>query len=88
MPLIVSTTLEDGAIRLSNPDLTHDQLAEQLTTRYGSRARELLAAYRRTYPDKSPFLLQAVMTTDASGRKMAIKQAEVKAAQGGAPVYM
>jgi para-nitrobenzyl esterase len=88
VPLIVSTTLEDGAIRLSNPELTDEQLAEQMTSRYGPRSRELLAAYRRAYPNKSPFLLQAVMTTDASGRKMAIKQAEVKAAQGGAPVYM
>lgn len=88
VPLIVSTTLEDGAIRFSNYDVTDAQLAESMATRYGARAKDLLGAYRRAYPTKSPFLLQSVLTTDATARKSAIKQAELKAAQGAAPVYM
>lgn len=88
IPLIVSTTLEDAAIRFSNYEVTDAELGTSMATRYGPRAKELLAAYRRTYPTKSPFLLQSLLTTDATARKSAIKQAELKAAQGGAPVYM
>ena len=88
VPLIVSTTLEDGAIRFNNYDVTDAQLVQTMTSRYGAQASGLLAAYRRAYPTKSAFLLQSLLTTDATVRKSAIKQAELKASQGGGPVYM
>ena len=88
VPIIVSTTLEDAAIRYSNFDLTEEALTQSFTERYGGRSAALIGMYRRLYPKKSPYLLQSVIATDASARRSAIKQAELKAAQGGAPVWM
>jgi para-nitrobenzyl esterase len=44
--------------------------------------------YRKYYPEKSPYLIQAMMLTDAGFRRSAIKQAELKAAQGNGAIYM
>jgi para-nitrobenzyl esterase len=88
IPLIVSTTLEDAALSLTNFALTEAELKTILDKRYKDRGAELLALYRKYYPDKSPFLIQAMLFTDAGFRRSAIKQAELKAAQGKGPVYM
>lgn len=88
VPVIISTTLEDAALRFENWDLTDAQLREGLRTRYGAKAPELLSLYRGLYPKKSPFLMQSVIATDSTARRNAIKQAELKSAQGGAPAYM
>jgi para-nitrobenzyl esterase len=44
--------------------------------------------YRKYYPEKSPYLIQAMMLTDAGFRRSAIKQAELKAAQAKGAIYM
>jgi para-nitrobenzyl esterase len=88
VPLIVSTTLEDAALALTNFDLDESGLKKILEGRYSDKAGDVLALYRKHYPQKSPFLLQAVIMTDAGFRRSAIKQAELKAAQGAAPIYM
>ena len=48
----------------------------------------MLALYRSRYPNKSPFLIQAQIATDAGFRQNAILQAERKSALGKAPAYM
>jgi len=59
-----------------------------MNQRYGAKAEPMLAMYRNRYPDKSPFLIQAQIVTDAGARRNAILQAERKSAQGQAPAYM
>ena len=88
VPVIISNTLEDAALRLTNFDLTDEGLRTMLNQRYGAKAETILAIYRNRYPDKSPFLIQAQIATDSTARRSATLQAERKAAQGKAPAYM
>jgi para-nitrobenzyl esterase len=88
VPVIISTTLEDAALRLTNFNLDEAGLKAILTQRYGDKEGEILALYRQRYPQKSPFLIQAQIFTDAGFRRSAITQAERKAALGKAPAYM
>ncbi|HLJ51428.1 MAG TPA: carboxylesterase family protein [Bryobacteraceae bacterium] len=88
VPIIVSTTLEDAALRLTNFDLTEEGLRTMMNQRYGAKAEPMLAMYRARYPQKSPYLIQAQIDTDAGGRRSAILQSERKSAAGKAPVYM
>jgi para-nitrobenzyl esterase len=88
VPVIISNTLEDAALRLTNFDLTEEGLRTMLNQRYGAKAETILAMYRNRYPDKSPFLIQAQIATDSTARRSATLQAERKAAQGKAPAYM
>jgi para-nitrobenzyl esterase len=88
VPVIISTTLEDAALRLTNFDLTEQGLRDMMNQRFGAKAEPMLAMYRNRYPNKSPYLIQAEIDTDAAGRRSAILQAERKAAQGKAPAYM
>jgi para-nitrobenzyl esterase len=88
IPLMVSTTLEDAALALSNFDLNDAGLKTLLEQRYKTKAAEILALYRKYYPQKSAYLVQAEVMTDSGFRRSAIKQAELKAAQGKAPIYM
>jgi para-nitrobenzyl esterase len=88
VPIIVSSTLEDAALALTNFDLTEAGLKAILGQRFGDKADEILALYEQRYPQKSPFLIQAQVFTDSGFRRSAITQAERKAAQGKAPAYM
>lgn len=88
VPVIISTTLEDAALSLTNFDLDEAGLKAQLAQRYGAKADEIYAMYRKSAPKKSPFLIQAQIATDSGFRRSAITQAERKAALGKAPAYM
>jgi len=88
VPVIISTTLEDAALRLTNWDLTDAGLTALLNERYSGKAGEILDLYRPVAPGKTPYLVQAQVFTDSATRARAITQAERKAAQGGAPAYM
>jgi para-nitrobenzyl esterase len=88
VPIIISNTLEDAALGLTNFDLNEEGLRTMMNQRYGAKAEPMLAMYRNRYPDKSPFLIQAQIVTDAGARRNAILQAERKSAQGQAPAYM
>jgi para-nitrobenzyl esterase len=88
VPVIISTTLEDAALRLTNFDLDEAGLAALLEKTYPGKGAAILALYRRADAKKSPYLIQAQVLTDAGGRRNAILQAERKAALGRAPAYM
>jgi len=88
VPVIISTTLEDAALALTNFDLDEAGLKAMMSERYGPKAEQMLALYRKRYPKKSPFLIQAQIGTDAGSRRSAMLQAERKAALGKAPAYM
>lgn len=87
IPVIISTTLDDAAISLTNFDLTESELKQNLEEQFADNAERIYRLYRDAYPDISPYLIQARLTTDRGSRYSAIKQAEMKAAQNSAPVY-
>jgi para-nitrobenzyl esterase len=88
VPVIISTTLEDAALRLTNWDLTEAGLTALLNERYKGKAAEILDLYRPVTAGKTPYLIQAQVFTDSQVRSRAITQAERKAALGGAPAWM
>jgi para-nitrobenzyl esterase len=88
VPMIISTTLEDAALSLTNFNVDEAGLKSVLSQRYADKADAILALYKQRYPQKSPFLLQAQAFTDSGFRRSAITQAERKAALGKAPAYM
>jgi para-nitrobenzyl esterase len=88
IPMIIGYTLDDAALALTNFELDEAGLKGAVARVAGDRAGEIVAAYRRAYPDASPFLVQARVMTDARFGRGALLQAERKAAQGGAPAYL
>ena len=88
VPMIISTTLEDAALGLTNFNLNEVDLKRMMTEKFGPKAEPMLAFYRSRYPNKSPFLIQAQIATDAGSRQSAILQAERKSALEKAPAYM
>jgi len=88
IPVIISTTLEDAALSLTNFNVDEAGLKTILAQRYADKADQILAMYKQRYPQKSPFLLQAQAFTDSGFRRSAITQAERKSALGKAPAYM
>src|SRR5580658_8300123 len=65
VPLIVSTALEDAALALTNFDLTDAGLKDLCTQRFKDKGAQIVALYRKYYPEKSPYLVQAQIFTDA-----------------------
>jgi len=88
IPVIISTTLEDAALSLTNFNVDEAGLKSVLSQRYADKADAILALYKQRYPQKSPFLIQAQIFTDSGFRRSAITQAERKAALGKARAYM
>ncbi|HKA02646.1 MAG TPA: carboxylesterase/lipase family protein [Candidatus Solibacter sp.] len=88
VPVIISSTLEDAALGMTNFDLDEAGLKAMMSERYGARSEEMLQLYRSRYPTKSPYLIQAQIATDAGFRRSAILQAERKSALAKAPAYM
>jgi para-nitrobenzyl esterase len=87
VPVIISTTLHDAALRLTNFDLTEAGLADLLRQRFGPSSDRILAAYRAENPRQSPYLTQAEAFTDATRGNSQI-QALRKSRLGRAPTYM
>ena len=90
IPVIISTTLEDAALALTNFDLDDAGLKRLLNGRFKDKGDEIYALYKRSSwtEKKTPYLIQAQIFTDSGFRRGAITQAERKAALGKAPAYM
>ena len=90
VPVIISTTLEDAALALTNFDLDDAGLKRLLNGRFKDKGEEIYALYKRSSwtEKKTPYLIQAQIFTDSGFRRGAITQAERKAALGKAPAYM
>jgi len=90
VPVIISTTLEDAALRLTNFDLDDAGLKALLNQRFKGKADEIYGSYHNVpgNSNKPPYLIQAQVFTDSGGRRNAITQGERKAALGKAPAYM
>jgi para-nitrobenzyl esterase len=87
VPVIISTTLHDAALRLTNFDLDEAGLLGLFRQRFGAKSADILAAYRHENPRQSAYLTQAEAFTDASRGNSQI-QALRKAKLGMAATYM
>jgi len=89
VPLIVGTVNTEGTF-FTQPDSPLFSLAEagmrtRLTQRFGDATDKLIDLYRKEMPNASPSQIYFLITAFPTA---AITQAERKAAQGKAPVYM
>jgi para-nitrobenzyl esterase len=87
VPVIISTTLHDAALRLDNFGLTEGGVADLFRQRFGPKGDAILAAYRRENPRETPYLVQAEALTDAT-RGNSMIQADRRAHLGRAPTYL
>jgi para-nitrobenzyl esterase len=88
VPVIISTTLEDAALRLTNFDLDEAGLKGVIARLSPDKAEAITRMYLDANLEKPPFLAQAQALTDATARKNAIIQGERRAALGAAPTWM
>jgi len=88
VPVIISTTLEDAALRLTNFDLDEAGLRGVIAKLNPDKADAITRMYLDANLEKPPYLAQAQALTDATARKNAIIQGERRAALGAAPTWM
>ncbi|MGB6724421.1 MAG: carboxylesterase family protein [Terracidiphilus sp.] len=90
IPLMIGTTLNEFPAMRMNPklhgadDWSFDQLKSYFHDQYGDKADDVVAAYKKAYPDMK---YSDWLHVDTMMRPGAIIEAELKADQQGAPVY-
>lgn len=90
VPLMVGTVLNEFTGSLDHPEnelWTDDDVKKQLAPMYGERSAEIVAVFRRTYPNAKPLDIYSRISA-APFRQSAVEQIERKATQGGAPAYL
>lgn len=88
VPMIIGTTINEFAPSVYVPqlrNLTMEQARDMVKAQYGDMAEEYIATFEKTYPDYKP---NDLIDTDFIFRPTAVKQADLKAQAGGAPVWM
>jgi para-nitrobenzyl esterase len=88
VPVIISTTLEDAALRLTNFDLDEAGLRDVIAKLRPDQADAITRMYLDANLEKPPYLIQAQALTDATGRRNQIIQGERRVALGGAPTWL
>lgn len=89
VPLLTGSNLHEFVSGLDRPEaqaMQMDELHRLVSQEFGERSKEIIAAYRRDYPQATPFDLYATIAA-ASFRLPAREQASGKAALGTAPAY-
>lgn len=88
IPILIGTTLHEFTASTYVPSFrkaTMEQAVAYLKTRYGERTDDFLKAFAKAYPKYTPTDL---IDVDFIFRPSAVAQADLKASQEGAPVYM
>ena len=88
IPVMIGTTLHEFTASTYVPALRtigQEQAVEMARQKYGDRTDKFVQAFAKVYPDYQP---KDLLDVDFLFRPNAVKQATLKAAQGGAPVYM
>jgi para-nitrobenzyl esterase len=89
VPVIISSTLHDAALALTNFDLDDNGLRQVIAGRFGDdRADDIIKAQKAARPKDSNYLIQAAALTDASRGSATYVQAERKASLKKAPVWV
>ncbi len=89
VPLLTGTNLHEAISGLDRADVNAMRIEEVhrlVVEEFGDRAKEIIAAYRRDYPEATPFDLYATIAA-APFRRPAVEQATRKAALDAAPAY-
>lgn len=89
VPLLTGTNLHEAISGLDRADVSAMRIEEVhrlVAEAFGDRAKQIIDAYKRDYPEATPFDLYATISA-ASFRRPAFEQAGRKAALGGAPAY-
>jgi para-nitrobenzyl esterase len=89
VPLLTGSNLHEATSGLDRPTVNTMKMEEVhrlVRKECGEYAKDIIDAYRRDYPEASPFDLYATIAA-ASFRRPAFEQARRKAALGGASAY-
>jgi para-nitrobenzyl esterase len=91
VPLLVGTVLNEFTTGMDKPDcfsLTKDELYSRVRAVYGAeKGKKVIDAFQSGHPKANPFQLWSILSAH-SVRGAAIRQAKMKAVQGGAPAYL
>lgn len=88
IPVMIGTTLHEFTASTYVPafrNIAEDKAVGMLRAKYGDRTDEFVSLFSKVYPDHQP---KDLLDVDFTFRPGAVEQANLKAAQGGAPVYM
>ena len=88
VPMIIGTTLNEFAPSVYVPQMRNlpmEKVMEMVRSQYGDLTDKYVAAFEQTYPGYKP---NDLIDTDYIFRPTAVKQADLKAQSGGAPVWM
>ena len=89
VPLLTGTNLHEAISGLDRVDanaMGMEEVHRLVREEFGDRAKEIIDAYQRDYPQATPFDLYATIAA-APFRRPAFEQASRKAALGSAPAY-
>ncbi len=89
VPLLTGTILHEFPSGLDHREatfMTGEELHQKVRAEFGGKADGIIAAYRKDYPDATPFGIYAAMGA-VLFRRPAVEQAARKAALGAAPAY-
>jgi para-nitrobenzyl esterase len=89
VPLITGTTLNESVNGIDHPhanEMTVEEMNRRVREEYDSQSDAIIAAYRKEYPEATPFVLYATIAT-SRWRFRAFAQAARKAALAAAPAY-
>ena len=89
VPLLTGTDLHEAVSGLDRPDanaMRVEELNRLIKEEFGDSSQTIIDAYRRDYPEATPFSLYAIISA-APFRRAAFEQALRKAALGNAPAY-
>jgi para-nitrobenzyl esterase len=90
VPMIVGNTLNEFVNGINKPDafkMTPEELQTNVTNIYKDKAGEVLATYRKAFPNANNFQLWSALATGGV-RAMALEQVRRKTAQHAAPAYL
>jgi para-nitrobenzyl esterase len=90
VPLITGTNLHEFVNGLDRPDagaMGVGELNRLVSEAFGDHSNAIIDAYRRDYPEATPFELYATIAASSQVRRPAFEQAIRKAALGAAPAY-
>jgi para-nitrobenzyl esterase len=90
VPLLTGTNLHEFVNGLDRPDANAmgvEELNRLIGEAFGDHGKAIIDAYRREYPNTTPFDLYATIAASSRVRRPAFEQAIRKAALGAAPAY-
>lgn len=85
VPMMIGSTLNEFPGYMGGPEpASWDEAVTEAAKTYGERANTVIAEYRKAYPNAAP---KDFFRLDVIFRPGVIEQADIKAKNGGAPVY-